>query len=36
MDLQEVEFEGMEWIDLAQDKERWQAFANAEMSNYNI
>jgi hypothetical protein len=36
MDLQEVELEDMDGIDLAQDKERWQALANAEMSDYNI
>jgi hypothetical protein len=35
MDLQEVELEDMDWIDLAQDKESWQALASAEMSNYN-
>jgi len=28
MDLQEVEWEGMNWIDLAQNKERWWALAN--------
>ena len=32
MDLQEVECEVMDWIDLAQDKERWRALVNAVMN----
>jgi hypothetical protein len=31
MDFQEVGCEGMDWIDLAQDKDRWLVFVNAVM-----
>jgi hypothetical protein len=27
-----VEWRGMDWIDLAQDKERWRALVNAVMN----
>jgi hypothetical protein len=32
MDLQEVEFWGMDWIDLADDRDSWQALASAVMN----
>jgi hypothetical protein len=32
MHLQEVGFEGMDWIELAQDKERWWALVNSVMN----
>jgi hypothetical protein len=32
MDLQEVGWEGMEWIDMAQDKDGWRALVIAIMN----
>jgi hypothetical protein len=32
MDLREIGWVGMDWIDLAQDKDKWRALANAVMN----
>jgi hypothetical protein len=32
MDLQEVGWGGMDWIDMAQDKDRWRALVNVVMN----
>jgi hypothetical protein len=32
MDLQEVGWEGVDWIDMAQDRDRWRAIVNAVMN----
>ena len=32
MDLQEVGREGVDWIDMAQDRYRWQALVNSVMN----
>ena len=32
MNLQDVGFECMDWIDVAQDRDRWQALVNAVMN----
>jgi hypothetical protein len=32
MDLQEVGWDGMDWIDMAQDRDRWRAVVNVVMN----
>jgi hypothetical protein len=32
VDLQEIGWEGMDWIDLAQDRDRWRTLVNAVMN----
>jgi hypothetical protein len=31
MDLREIGWDGMDWIDLAQDRDHWRAFVNMVM-----
>jgi hypothetical protein len=32
MDLTEIDWDGMEWIYLAQDRDQWRALVNTEMT----
>jgi hypothetical protein len=32
MDLREIEWGGMDWIDLAEDRDQWRALVNTIMS----
>jgi hypothetical protein len=33
MDLREIGWDGMDWIDLAQDRDEWRALVNAIMNH---
>jgi hypothetical protein len=35
IDLREIGWDGMDWIDLAQDRDQWRAFVNTVM-NYRV
>jgi hypothetical protein len=32
MDIIEIEWDGIDWIDLAQDRDEWRAFVNTVMN----
>jgi hypothetical protein len=32
MDLREIEWDGMDWIDLTQDRDQWRALVNTVMN----
>jgi hypothetical protein len=32
MDLREIEWDGRDWIELAQDRDQWRAFVNTVMN----
>jgi hypothetical protein len=32
MDLREIGWDGMDWVDLAQDRDQWRALLNAVMN----
>jgi hypothetical protein len=32
MSLRDIEWDGMDWIDLAQDRDRWRALVNTVMN----
>jgi hypothetical protein len=32
MDLREIEWDGVDWIDMAQDREQWRALVNTVLS----
>jgi hypothetical protein len=33
VDIREIGWDGMDWIDLAQDRDQWRAFANMVMNH---
>jgi hypothetical protein len=35
IDLREIEWGGMDWIDLAQDRDKWRALVNMVMNLHN-
>jgi hypothetical protein len=36
MDIREVGWDGRDWIDLAQDRDRWRAHVNAVMKRWEV
>jgi hypothetical protein len=36
MDLREIGWDDLDWIDLAQDRDQWRALVNAVMNNCTI
>jgi hypothetical protein len=32
MDLREIGWDGVDWVDLAQDRDHWRALVNTEMN----
>jgi hypothetical protein len=36
MDLREIGWDGMDWIDLAQNREHWRALVNTVMSLHSL
>jgi hypothetical protein len=36
MDLREIGWGGMNWIDLAQDRDQWRALVNTVMNNLRV
>jgi hypothetical protein len=33
IDLREIEWDGMDWVDLAQDRDKWRALVNTVMNH---
>jgi hypothetical protein len=36
MDLREIEWDGVDWIDMAQDRDQWRVFVNTELLNLRV